>query len=277
MRITRTFCGLFVLALAAIFTISVSADTIKLKDGGLIKGKIVSFSGGKFVVAIGEGSRRRQLSFNSDEVASIQFDEPAAAPERYARNNTPVRRDPPVINVNAGTRVTSPVQKPDDADAEPVETVETREVQQPQVKTSAPAKSPERTGSTAVMADPIAVSVKVLADETSNGWTNSGWVVRKGQKIKITGDGRISLGKGQFSTPSGVPEINDDQKLLKGVATGALIAVIGDDNNDFMYIGAQREFTAKRDGTLFLGVNEGNLKDNSGTYDVKVEIAPEAK
>ncbi len=265
------------LALAAVFAISVSADTIKLKDGGLIKGKIVSFSGGKFTVAIGEGTRRRQLSFSSDEIASIQFDEPANVAERYARNNSPVRRDPPVINVNAGTRVTTPVQKPENSDAEPVETVETREVKQPEVKTTSPAKAPGRSASAPTLAEPIAVSVKVLADETSNGWTNSGWVVRKGQKIKITGDGRISLGKGQFSTPSGVAEINDDQKLLKGVATGALIAVIGDDNNDFMYIGAQREFTAKRDGTLFLGVNESNLKDNSGTYDVKVEIAPEAK
>jgi hypothetical protein len=36
-------------------------------------------------------------------------------------------------------------------------------------------------------------------------------------------------------------------------------------------VGASREFTAQRDGRLFLGVNEGNLGDNSGTYDVTVE------
>jgi hypothetical protein len=28
---------------------------------------------------------------------------------------------------------------------------------------------------------------------------------------------------------------------------------------------------AQRDGVLFLGVNEGNLADNTGTYDVVVE------
>ncbi len=57
-------------------------------------------------------------------------------------------------------------------------------------------------------------------------------------------------------------------------ATGALIAVVGDDNNEFIFVGNSREFTATRDGALFLGVNEGNLDDNSGTFDVRIEIDP---
>jgi hypothetical protein len=115
----------------------------------------------------------------------------------------------------------------------------------------------------------------VTADNTANGWTNSGWVLKKGQKIRISGDGKVSLGKGNSSTPSGVSELNDDQKLLKNVPTGALIAVIGDDNNDFIYVGAEREFIATRDGALFLGINEGYLDDNSGSFNVKVEIIPD--
>ena len=122
---------------------------------------------------------------------------------------------------------------------------------------------------------PIEWSVKVIADNTSNGWTNSGWVVKKGQRIRITGDGNVSLGKGKSSTPSGLPELDDNQKLLKNVATGALLAVIGDDNNDFIYVGSEREFVATRDGALFLGINEGFLDDNTGSYNVKVEIIPD--
>jgi hypothetical protein len=114
----------------------------------------------------------------------------------------------------------------------------------------------------------------VLADNTANGWTNSGWVVKKGQRIRITGSGSVSLGKNHSSTPSGMPDLDDPDKLLKGVPTGALLAVIGDDNNDFIYIGGSREFTAARDGALYLGINEGNLKDNNGAYDVKIEILP---
>jgi hypothetical protein len=112
----------------------------------------------------------------------------------------------------------------------------------------------------------------VLADNTANGWTNSGWVVKKGQRIRIVGDGRVSLGNGRYTTASGISSLADNDKLLKNVATGALIAVIGDDNNEFIYIGANREFVADRDGALFLGVNEGNLDDNSGAFEVKVEI-----
>jgi hypothetical protein len=99
--------------------------------------------------------------------------------------------------------------------------------------------------------------------------------VRKGQRVRITGAGQVSLGKGQQSTPAGLASLEDGQKLLKSVPTGALIAVIGDDNNDFIYVGSSREFTATRDGALFLGVNEGNLEDNSGTFNVKVEILPD--
>src|SRR5690606_30732615 len=91
--------------------------------------------------------------------------------------------------------------------------------------TETPASAPIRRVSTT---KPIEVSVKVLADNTSNGWTNSGWVVRKGQRIRITGSGEISLGKGNKSTPGGVYELEDETKLLKAVPTGALIAVIGD-------------------------------------------------
>ena len=61
---------------------------------------------------------------------------------------------------------------------------------------------------------------------------------------------------------------------MKSEPTGGLIAVIGDDNNEFIFVGQTIEFTATRDGALFLGVNEGNLNDNTGAFDVTVEIDP---
>ncbi len=235
---------------ALVLVLSVAAfafgDTVRLKDGSIIKGKIVSFGGGKFTVTMGEGSRRRQMTFGVSEVESIQFD--ASAPtlndpsSRNSSYNQP-KTAPPVI-------IPAKVIKNDNE----------------AVRTSRPAEPMK----------PIEWTVKVLADSTSNGWTNSGWVVRKGQRIRITGDGKINLGRGQTSTSSGLPSLDDPQKLLKNVATGALIAVIGDDNNDFIYVGAEREFTATRDGALFLGINEGQLEDNSGSFNVKIEIIPDA-
>ncbi len=115
------------------------------------------------------------------------------------------------------------------------------------------------------------IKISVRADNTNNGWSNSGLVVRKGQRLRISATGRISLGRERYSTPNGLTTIPDSEKLMRTEATGALIAVIGDDNDDFLFIGTRRDFVAQRDGVLFLGVNEGNLTDNTGTYDVVIE------
>lgn len=114
--------------------------------------------------------------------------------------------------------------------------------------------------------------LKVLADATANGWTNSKILVTKGDSIRISATGRVSLGGGRFSTPAGDSSIFDVQRLIPNEPTGALIAVIGDDNNAFIFIGSKRDFTAPHSGMLFLGINEGNLDDNSGAYDVIIQV-----
>jgi hypothetical protein len=155
------------------------------------------------------------------------------------------------------------------ASTTPVITKQEDVVNKPAVSTPTPTRKNSN-------AKPIEVSVKVIADNSANGWTNSGWVVKKGQRIKITGNGEISIGGGKTTAAGGLYDFEDETKLLKAVQTGALIAVIGDDNNEFIYIGAEREFVATRDGALFLGINEGNLNDNSGSFDVKIEIAADS-
>jgi hypothetical protein len=115
------------------------------------------------------------------------------------------------------------------------------------------------------------VNVRVRADNASNGWTNSGLVVRRGQRLKVSASGRVSLGQNRFATADGLANITDRDKLMRNSPTGGLIAVIGDDNDDFIFIGRGHDFVAQRDGVLFLGVNEGNLADNTGAFDVVIE------
>jgi len=258
--IFRTFASI---AMVAILSISAFADTIRLKDGSIIKGRITTFTDGRFVIVIGDGERRREMSFSAMEVESVTFDNTARA--RPASTTAAVQKTPPKVVVS-DTAV---------AKREPVSTREPEPVDPASTETaSRPTTTPIVKASTA---KPIEVSVKVLADNTANGWTNTGWVVKKGQRIRISGSGEISLGKGNKSSPSGSYDLEDEAKLLKAVPTGALIAVIGDDNNDFIYIGSSREFVAERDGALFLGVNESNLNDNSGAFEVKIEIEPQGE
>jgi hypothetical protein len=116
--------------------------------------------------------------------------------------------------------------------------------------------------------------VTVRGDNVTNGWTNSGLVVEPGQRINITSSGTISIGHNRTSTPEGLTSLTDSGKLMRNEPTGGLIAVIGDDNDEFIFIGSGREFVAGRGGVLFLGVNEGYLNDNTGAYNASIVVHP---
>ena len=231
------------------------ADTVRLKDGSIVKGRVVGFRDGQFVILIGDGARQRQMTYYSDEISAIEFDSSA---------NTAVNQKPN----NSNTIVTIPVQN---------QMPSVTPTNNSNIDNGNPVNNPQIINSNTAANNrpkPIQISAKVLADNTSNGWTNTGWVVKKGQKIRISGTGRISIGNGRYTTPSGVASLADTEKLMKDKPTGGMIAVVGDDNNDFIFVGSAVEFTAKRDGSLFLGVNEGYLDDNSGAFEVVVEIDP---
>ncbi len=272
-RLIFLFCIVFSMSILGF------ADTIRLKDGSIIKGKIVSFGDGKFTILIDDGVKQRTLNFNSDDVESITFDSvsiPVA--------NTDTTRNPPKVTTEGNSTIITVGQKnPNQSDfpndnstnTDIPKTTIPKVIPNDNSTTSTINNPPNPTQtSTVITVKPITIKVPVMADNTTNGWTNSGWVVRKGQKIKIKGNGRISLGNGRYSTPGGISSLPDNDKLVKNQPTGSLIAVIGADNNDFIFVGDSYEFVATRDGDLFLGVNEGNLNDNSGNFDVTIEIDP---
>jgi hypothetical protein len=237
----------FQLLLSTLLLISLStpllADTIRLKDGSVIRGQVIGFKDQQFTILIGGNARGRrgQTTVYVEDVESIEFDSnngnPGVTTDESARNNVPM------------SRPSNPTTQPD-TDSRPIDTTPASSAPTPTFFT---------------------IKVGVRADNANNGWTNSGLVVRKGQRLRISASGRISLGRGRFSTPGGVVSIQDNDKLMRNEATGALIAVIGDDNDDFILIGPRREFVAQRDGVLFLGVNEGDLTDNTGSYDIVIE------
>ena len=264
----------FVFCLVLSFSVFAFADTIRLKDGSIIKGKIISFTGGVFTIVISDGARQRQMTFRADEIESIKFETDAATAD-IVKTSDPIKVDPPTITKeNDSTVITVGQNNKSATTSTPTAQTDADETENDDQTEDTTTANTTTSNTTTAAIKPVEINVKVLADNTSNGWTNSGWVVRKGQKIRITSSGRISLGGGRFSSSAGITSLPDSEKLMKDQATGGLIAVVGDDNNDFIFIGAEREFVATRDGALFLGVNEGNLNDNSGAFDVKVEISP---
>ena len=240
----KTFRLLLSTLLLVSLVTPVLADTIRLKDGSVIRGQVIGFKDQQFTILIGGNARGRrgQTTVYVEDVESIEFDSTpgsgTVSEESTARNNPPPM-----------SRPASPNTQPDSGVSEP--------------RSTAPAPSANPTFFT--------IKVSVRADAANNGWTNSGLVVRQGQRLRISASGRVSLGRGRFSQPGGLNTIQDNDKLMRNEATGALIAVIGDDNDDFILIGPRREFVAQRDGVLFLGVNEGDLADNTGSYDIVIE------
>jgi hypothetical protein len=269
-------------ALAVVFALGASAlaDTIRMKDGQVIRGQIVAFRDQQFTVLIGSsrgGNRRSRMTLNMEDVESIEFDNADGA-DTSATNDTSTY-NPPVEN----TRTQAPSQ-PTPRREEPRQTAGQRPPTLGNDSGSAPSSNrtnpsssptnnptPARGGGDSPF---FPVRVRVTADNKANGWTDSGLMVRKGQRLKISATGRVSLGEGRFSTPTGLPRVVDTEKLMRTEPTGTLIAVIGDDNDEFIAIGANREFYAPRDGRLFLGVNEGKLEDNTGSYDALIEVEP---
>ena len=266
-------------ALAVLFALGAAAlaDTIRMKDGQVIRGQIVAFRDQQFTVLIGSargGNRRSRMTLNMEDVESIEFDgadgsDATSGPETSTYS-------PP-----AETARTQPAPQPTPRREEPRNTAG----QRPPVLGNDSGTTPARTNPTGTpTTNPgparggdspfFPVRVRVRADNTANGWTDSGLMVRKGQRLRITATGRVSLGEGRFSTPTGLPRVVDTEKLMRNEPTGELIAVIGDDNDEFIAIGATREFYAPRDGRLFLGVNEGKLEDNTGSYDALIEVEP---
>lgn len=261
----KNFVTSLLLALALIMCLSalVLADTIRLKDGSVIRGQVVGFKDQQFTVLVGAGARggrRSQISLYMEDIESIEFD---------SSTTTTTAGASPTTGDDAGTTASSaPAPTPQTPRPTP-----TPRVNPTQSSTTSQTTGTVNTQPASSRTSPtfFQINARVRGDNTSNGWTNTGLVVRRGQRLRITATGSVSLGAGRASTPAGIPTLPDRDKLMRNEATGGIIAVIGDDNDDFIFIGRNRDFIAQRDGVLFLGVNEGNLADNTGAYDAVIE------
>ena len=236
------FRSLLIVALVVGASLAVLADTIRLKNGSIIRGQIISFKNEQFTIVVGGGTRGRtsRITVFMEDVDSIEFDSAGNTNNSNTQNDDTTNNNQP------------PYQPP----------------YQPPVNTQPTYTPPNNQPANPAF---FTINVKVRADNTSNGWTNTGLVVRRGQRLRITASGRVSLGNNRFATPDGLPSIPDRDKLMRNQPTGGLIAVIGDDNDDFIFVGRSRDFVVQRDGVLFLGVNEGNLSDNSGLFEIVIE------
>jgi hypothetical protein len=110
--------------------------------------------------------------------------------------------------------------------------------------------------------------VTVYADRR---WVDTGLEVRAGQTIQFEPEGVVTWGPGRQDGPEG--ELNspfNSNRPIPNRAGGALIGRIGN-SNDVFFIGNDRgPFRVRNSGHLYLGVNDDQLQDNSGAFQVRV-------
>lgn len=244
MKIRRKFLGLLIcLVVLSVVTTAALADTVRLRDGSILKGKVVSYSQGKFTIVVYIGGRSSQHVIAVEEVESVEFDAAdtagAATTGRSTTEATILPADRPLG--------------------------ESKDPAAPATNTGGVPANDSDAGVIATIAEKT-VSVAAGAD-----WTSTEIRVQRGQRIVISAVGEVDLGDNKRTGPEGL-SIADKDKLVADRPTGALIAVIGDDNNEFVFVGQSTEFVAKHNGILFLSINEGNLRDNNGAFVARVKV-----
>ena len=109
-------------------------------------------------------------------------------------------------------------------------------------------------------------NVQVTLD---SNWVDSGVYVRRGERVQVSASGVITVGR-QRITPDGLRS-TDPTAPLPNAAEGKLIGAIGDDSRaPIIELGSSQEFTADRNGRLFLTANRGSFADARGSFNVQI-------
>lgn len=104
-----------------------------------------------------------------------------------------------------------------------------------------------------------------------DAWTDTGVTVRPGQTIYINATGRVRWGPGRQDGPAGERNSpRNDGRPIPSRPAAALIGRVGD-GSDYFFIGDSPDgIRVRNGGTLYLGLNDDFLEDNSGALAVTV-------
>ena len=203
------------LILALIFVIAMAsfafADTIVLRDGRTIRGTLLGFVNGRFVVRV----ENRYTTQPSDQ--SISRNRGNEGDIQYFRPEEIDRIEIEGRSLDDGRFDTTTVQVP-----------------------------------------------------LESNWVDTGINLRRNERVQIDASGVITAGRSRI-TPEGL-RTTDPTSPLPSAPEGMLIGAVGDDRNAPIFeIGARREFTADRDGRLYLTANRSSYTDARGSFTVQIK------
>jgi hypothetical protein len=103
-----------------------------------------------------------------------------------------------------------------------------------------------------------------------SNWVDSGIFLRRGERVQVSASGVITVGRSRIS-PDGLRS-TDPNAPLPTAAEGKLIGAVGNDSRSpILELGSNREFTADRNGRLFLTANRSSFADARGAFSVQIK------
>lgn len=260
----RTIVAAAVMALAIAPAAAQEQATLTLKSGERISGQLVDMGGVGFTVRV-DGNERR---IPTNEVALIDFAGTTMTQADWDRLSSGQH----VIWLRSGETITG--QLYDIGGTTPLRITvkangQERDLTSTEVTRIAMARPTNVATATSGAGGGQAITVSAQQQ-----WTATGINVRQGQTLTISAEGeiRISPDVNDRATPDGlVVQRFDPRAPLPRTLTGALIGRVG--NGAPFGIGRSGTFKAPGTGQLYLGINDSNVSDNDGSFQVTVQTS----
>jgi hypothetical protein len=106
----------------------------------------------------------------------------------------------------------------------------------------------------------------------NQAWTDTGLEVRDGDRITFgaTGQIRLSANRTHIAGPGGAGAIRSPNYPVPAVPAGALIGRVGDGAPFLIGLG-RTAIAMPTSGRLYLGINDDDVRDNSGSFEVRIQ------
>lgn len=264
----RTIVAASVAALSFAAVSAQESATFTLRSGERVSGQLVDMNGSGFQIRVNGQDR----NVPTGEMALIDFAGSGMSLSDWNRVN-----DGPVIWLRNGQTINGSLF--DVGGTSPLRiTVRTndgeRELNSSEISRIALARPTSNTGSNAT---PTSGTGDITVSARSQ-WTPTGITVRSGETLRINANGEIQISgdSNDRATASGVVNQRFDPRApLPRTLAGALIGRIG--NGQPFGIGTNATIQAPANGQLFLGINDSNVSDNDGSFQVSIDHTPQTR
>ena len=264
--ISRTVVALSIAAFAVASTASAQENaTLTLRSGERLSGQLMDLGGVGFTVRINDQERR----IPANDVAVIDFTGAGTSQSDWDRLSSG-----PFAVLKDGQIVTG--QLTDIGGSSPLRLSFSVNGANRDIQSNAVARivlaRPNDAPSTSLPSTPAtdgAIGTNGIMVPARQRWTATGLTVRRGETLTVsaTGEIRFAAGADAKASANGSSQRAADNPL-PNATTGTLIGRVG--NGQPFAIGSQASFQAPAAGQLFLGVNDTNLDDNDGSFQVQV-------